>query len=135
MSKEVQIINHFHGNVGQQISRVENMVVRFDKDMNMQISHVENQQQPQATEQNTDCPFLVPEQLQALGTYNMQEFEQMYHHAAQTNAKVLAEFLKKYRDLKVLNLKSLNKKQIYAAIKAAFPGEVKFGYRNFATFF
>ena len=135
MSKEVQIINHFHGNVGQQISRVENMVVRFDKDMNMEISHVENQQKPQAEEQNADCPFVVPEQLQALGTYSMQEFVQMYHHAAQTDAKVLSEFLKKYRDLKVLNLKNLNKKQIYAAINAAFPGEVKFGYRNFATYY
>ena len=51
------------------------------------------------------------------------------------DAKVLAEFLKKYRDLKVLNLKNLNKKQIYAAINAAFPGEVKFGYRNFATYY
>ena len=32
-------------------------------------------------------------------------------------------------------LKNLNKKQIYAAINAAFPGEVKFGYRNFATYY
>lgn len=32
---------HFHGNVGQQIANVERMEVRFDKDMNMQISNVE----------------------------------------------------------------------------------------------
>lgn len=40
--KERPVFNfNFHGNVGQQIGNVEHMEVHFDKDMQMQVSNVE----------------------------------------------------------------------------------------------
>ena len=45
MSKDSQFIFHFHGSVGQQIARVEKMVVNFDKDMNMHIEQVGEKQE------------------------------------------------------------------------------------------
>lgn len=93
------------------------------------------QDKPEPAEEQQDCPFLVADKLQELNLYTYEEFVQMYRKAAQTNAKELAGFLKKYRDLKVLNLKNLNKKQIYNELKAAFTDDMKFGYPTFAVYF
>jgi len=82
-----------------------------------------------------DLPFLVASKLQELNLYSLQEFEGMYRKAVRGDAKNLASFLKKYRDLQVLDFKGYNKKQIFEELKAYFGDELDFGYPNFAAYY
>ena len=45
------------------------------------------------------CPFLVTEKLTKLGPYTPDQFENMFRKAAESDAKTLAAFLKKYRQM------------------------------------
>lgn len=38
----ITITNNFYGTVGQQIAHVDTLIAHFDKDMNMQVTYVEN---------------------------------------------------------------------------------------------
>ena len=81
------------------------------------------------------CPFIVTERLNELELYTIEQFTDMYRSAAAQEAKVLAEFLRKYEQLGVLNFRGLNKKEIFSTIVAFFPDQIKYGYSNFAYYF
>jgi len=83
----------------------------------------------------SDLPFLVVSKLQELNLYSLQEFEGIYRKAVQGDAKTLASFLKKYRDLQVLDFKGKNKKQIFAEIEDFFGDSITYKYPNFAAYF
>ena len=83
----------------------------------------------------SNLPFLVVSKLQDLNLYSLQEFEGMYREAVEGDAKTLASFLKKYRDLQVLDFKGKNKKQIFAEIEDFFGDSITYKYPNFAAYF
>ena len=66
--------------------------------------------------EHAPCPFLVPDKLTELGLYSLEQFETMFREAAESDAKTLAAFLKKYRQMGVLDFKGMDKKQIFAAM-------------------
>ena len=81
------------------------------------------------------CPFLVPEKLTELGLYTPEQFESMFREAAEGDAKTLALFLKKYRQMGVLDFKGKDKKQIFAILRSSFPSMKQYSYRNFIEYF
>jgi len=81
------------------------------------------------------CPFLVPERLTELGLYTMEQFETMFREAVESDAKTLAAFLKKYKQLGVLDFKGKDKKQIFAILRDSFPTMRQYSYRNFIAYF
>ena len=81
------------------------------------------------------CPFLVTEKLTELGLYTPEQFENMFREAAESDAKTLAAFLKKYRQMGVLDFHGYSKKQIFKCIRAHFPTMRKYGYDNFVAYF
>lgn len=83
----------------------------------------------------SNLPFLVVSKLQDLNLYSLQEFEGIYRKAVEGDAKTLASFLKKYRDLQVLDFKGKNKKQIFAEIEDFFGDSITYKYPNFAAYF
>ena len=86
-------------------------------------------------ESHAPCPFLVPEKLTELGLYTLEKFETMFREAAESDAKTLAAFLKKYKQLGVLDFKGMDKKQIFARLQAYFPTMRQYSYRNFIAYF
>ena len=86
-------------------------------------------------ESHTPCPFLVPEKLTELGLYTPEQFESMFREAAESDAKTLATFLKKYRQMGVLDFKGKDKKQIFAELRACFPTMKRYSYSNFIYYF
>ena len=85
--------------------------------------------------QNLTFPFIVPQKLEELGLYTLEEFQCMYREAVEGNAKTLASFLKKYHDLHVLDFEGKNKKQIFSTLQAFFPNQIKYEYNNFLSYF
>ena len=90
---------------------------------------------PNQPAEKTPLPFFVPAGLTELKTYSEAEFETLYHDAVKSGAPKLAEFIKHYRDLKVLDTKGLNKKATYDVLKAYFGDEMDFGYPNFTAYY
>ena len=86
-------------------------------------------------QQERNCPFVVTEKLRELNLYTYEEFVQMYRKAAETDAKTLAEFLTKYRQLGVLDFKNCEKKEILERLQAYFPTMKKYSYNNFVYYF
>lgn len=80
-------------------------------------------------------PFVVPAILAELNLYSMVEFEKMYRAAAAKEAPDLAQFLKQYKQLGVLDFGRLNKKQIFETLQAFFPNEIHYLYNNFIYYF
>ena len=80
-------------------------------------------------------PFIVSPKLEELGLYTLEEFQCMYREAVGGNAKTLASFLKKYRELKVLDFEGKNKKQIFTKLQDCFPDLIKYEYTNFQSYF
>ena len=85
--------------------------------------------------QNTVFPFIVSPKLEELGLYTLEEFQCMYREAVGGNAKTLAAFLKKYRELKVLDFEGKNKKQIFTKLQDCFPDQISYDYNNFISYF
>lgn len=88
-----------------------------------------------ATVHSQPLPFFVPEKLEELGLYTVEQFEEMYHAAAKADAKTLVAFLNRYHDLNVLNWGTYNKKEVYVVLKNYFGDEIRYGSRNFTTYF
>lgn len=85
--------------------------------------------------EHAPCPFLVPDKLTELGLYSLEQFETMFREAAESDAKTLATFLKKYRQMGVLDFKGKDKKQIFAELRACFPTMKRYSYSNFIYYF
>ena len=81
------------------------------------------------------CPFLVTEKLTEIGLYTPEQFENMFREAAESDAKTLAAFLKKYRQMGVLDFKGMDKKQIFAKLQEYFPTMRRYSYRNFIAYY
>ena len=81
------------------------------------------------------CPFLVANKLAELGLYTPEQFENMFREAAESDAKTLAAFLKKYRQMGVLDFKGMDKKQIFAKLQESFPTMRRYSYSNFIYYF
>ena len=100
------------------------------------VEDVEFEEVGTATEKRAEAyPFVVAAKLAELDLYSLPEFEKMYRKAADDGAPVFAKFLKQYQKLGVLDFGDLNKKQIFAELLAFFPNEIRYNYRNFATYF
>ena len=91
--------------------------------------------EPVQEQQERNCPFVVAEKLRELNLYTYEEFVHMYRKAAETDAKTLAEFLTKYRQLGVLDFKNYEKKEILERLQAYFPTMKKYSYSNFIYYF
>lgn len=91
--------------------------------------------EPVQEQQERNCPFVVAEKLRELNIYTYEEFVHMYRKAAETDAKTLAEFLTKYRQLGVLDFKNYEKKEILERLQAYFPTMKKYSYNNFVYYF
>ena len=85
--------------------------------------------------EHAPCPFLVPEKLTELGLYTPEQFKTKFREAAESDAKTLATFLKKYRQMGVLDFKGKDKKQIFAELRACFPTMKRYSYSNFIYYF
>lgn len=116
-----------HNNISMSASQLTDLVRSF------MAEDVEPAQAEEVTPSN--LPFLVVSKLQDLNLYSLQEFEGMYREAVEGDAKTLASFLKKYRDLQVLDFKDKNKKQIFAEIEDFFGDSITYKYPNFAAYF
>lgn len=86
-------------------------------------------------EPHAPCPFLVLDKLNKLGLYTPEQFETMFQEVAESDAKHLAEFLHRFKDMGVLNFAGLGKKEIFAVLQAHFPTMKKYSYSNFAYYF
>jgi len=100
------------------------------------VEDVEFEEVGAATEKRAEqFPFVVAAILAEMELYSLPEFEKMYRKAAADGAPVFAKFLKQYEKLGVLDFGALNKKQIFAELLAFFSTEIRYNYRNFATYF
>ena len=135
------VINHFHihGNyiAGDGIDIHDNPSSTFCQGQHFPIKTTDIATVEDVTpiEKHVPCPFLVPDKLTDLGLYSLEQFEIMYREAAESDAKTLATFLKKYRQMGVLDFYGYSKKQIFKCIRAHFPTMRKYGYDNFVAYF
>ena len=134
------VINHFHIHgdyiAGDGIDIHDNPFSTFCQGKRLQ-NNDSNECVEDVTpiESHEPCPFLVPEKLTELGLYSLEQFETMYREAAESDAKTLATFLKKYRQMGVLDFKGKDKKQIFAILRSSFPSMKQYSYRNFIEYF
>ena len=129
---------HFHGNyyAGDHIDIHDNPYCTFYQGQHFSTSPNDTcVEDVTPIESHEPCPFLVPEKLTELGLYTLEQFETMFREAAESDAKTLAAFLKKFRKLGVLDLHGYSKKQIFNRIKAYFPSMRRYGYDNFVAYF
>ena len=135
------VINHFHihGNyiAGDGIDIHDNPSSTFCQGQHFPIKTTDIVTVEDVTpiEKHIPCPFVVTEKLTDLGLYSLEQFEIMYREAAESDAKTLATFLKKYRQMGVLDFKGKDKKQIFAILRSSFPSMKQYSYRNFIEYF
>ena len=135
------VINHFHihGNyiAGDGIDIHDNPSSTFCQGQHFPIKTTDIVTVEDVTPivEHAPCPFLVTEKLTDLGLYSLEQFEIMYREAVESDAKTLATFLKKYRQMGVLDFKGKDKKQIFAILRSSFPSMRQYSYRNFIEYF
>jgi hypothetical protein len=135
------VINHFHihGNyiAGDGIDIHDNPSSTFCQGQHFPIKTTDIVTVEDVTpiEKHIPCPFVVTEKLTDLGLYSLEQFEIMYREAAESDAKTLATFLKKYRQMGVLDFKGMDKKQIFAKLQESFPTMRRYSYSNFIYYF
>ena len=81
------------------------------------------------------CEYINREKLAEQGMYTLDEFEDMFAKATQDKAPQLAAFLKKYEQLKILDFKGHDRKQIYKNLRAHFPQMRHYSYTNFTLYY
>ena len=135
------VINHFHilGNyiAGDHIDIHDNTSVNFYQEENTKetSTHETCVEDVVPIVEQAPCPFLVTEKLTELGLYTPEQFENMFREAAESDAKTLAAFLKKYRQMGVLDFKGMDKKQIFVKLQESFPTMRRYSYSNFIYYF
>ena len=127
--------NFFQSNVVYHDNSTEYNIDARGNDLASVLRACEAEDIEAVQEQERNCPFVVAEKLQELNLYTYEEFVQMYRKAAETDAKTLAEFLTKYRQLGVLDFKNYEKKEILERLQAYFPTMKKYSYSNFIYYF
>lgn len=130
---------HFHGiyYAGDHIDIHDNTSVNFYQGENTKetSTHETCVEDAVPIVKQAPCPFLVTEKLTELGLYTPEQFENMFREAAESDAKTLAAFLKKYRQMGVLDFKGMDKKQIFAKLQEYFPTMRRYSYSNFIYYF
>ena len=132
---------HFHGTfiAGDNFDIHDNSSVAFYQERQFQTTNPtansDTVEDVTPIVEHAPCPFLVPDKLSELGLYSLEQFETMFREAVESDAKTLAAFLKKYRQMGVLDFKGYSKKQIFTYIRAYFPTMRKYGYDNFVAYF
>ena len=135
------VINHFHihGNyiAGDHIDIHDNTSVNFYQEENTKetSTHETCVEDVVPIVEQAPCPFLVTEKLTEIGLYTPEQFENMFREAAESDAKTLAAFLKKYRQMGVLDFKGMDKKQIFVKLQESFPTMRRYSYNNFIYYF
>lgn len=135
------VINHFHihGNyiAGDHIDIHDNTSVNFyqGEQTRETSTHETCVEDVVPIVEQAPCPFLVTEKLTEIGLYTPEQFENMFREAAESDAKTLAAFLKKYRQMGVLDFKGMDKKQIFAELRSCFPTMRHYSYSNFIYYF
>ena len=135
------VINHFHilGNdiAGDHIDIHDNTSVNFYQGENTKetSTHETCVEDVVPIVEQAPCPFLVTEKLAEIGLYTPEQFENMFREAAESDAKTLAAFLKKYRQMGVLDFKGMDKKQIFVKLQESFPTMRRYSYSNFIYYF
>ena len=141
MTKYVINQFHFHGTfiAGDNFDIHDNSSVAFYQERQFQTTtptaNSDTVEDVTPIVEHAPCPFLVPDKLTELGLYSLEQFETMFREAVENDAKTLAAFLKKYRQMGVLDFKGYSKKQIFTYIRAYFPTMRKYGYDNFVAYF
>ena len=136
MSKDSKFEFHFHGSVGQQIARVDNMVVHFDKDMQMHIAQVgQTNALPQQADNEELCPYIQVERLNEVGTYTPEQFNRLLQQEATQQAPQFAKFLHKHEKSGYMNFGNHNKQQVFDTLRAYCPKMRQYTYGNFALYF
>ena len=130
---------HFHGiyYAGDHIDIHDNTSVNFYQGENTKetSTHETCVEDVVPIVEQAPCPFLVTEKLTELGLYTPEQFENMFREAAESDAKTLAAFLKKYRQMGVLDFKGMDKKQIFVKLQEYFPTMRRYSYSNFIYYF
>lgn len=88
-----------------------------------------------ATVVHNSLPFFVPEKLQALELYTIEQFEQMYRKAVESDAHTLADFLHKYEKLGIFDFRGYEKNDVFETLRNYFPTMKVYKYNNFVTYF
>lgn len=88
-----------------------------------------------ATTAQQPLPFFVPDKLQALELYTIEQFEQMYRKAVESDAHTLADFLHKYEKLEVFDFHGYEKREVYDSLRSFFPTMKEYSYTNFIYYF
>ena len=106
-------------------------------EMNNQIADLHRQLyepvvRAQAGEQ---CRYIDVDTLNKSGVYSLDEFEKMMRKACESEARVLAAFLRKYEKIGYLDFHGENKKRILAHLQECFPTMRLYKYPNFAAAF
>lgn len=127
--------NFFQSNVVYHDNSTEYNIDARGNDLASVLRACEAEDIEPVQEQERNCPFVVAEKLRELNLYTYEEFVHMYRKAAETDAKTLAEFLTKYRQLGVLDFKNCEKKEILERLQAYFPTMKKYSYNNFVYYF
>lgn len=126
----IQYIGGTHTHVEQSATSNQPSAFRVTEDVDYE-EMTPRENKPQAEH----FPFVMADKLAELQLYTLPEFEKKYREAAGKEAPAFAKFLKQYRSLGILDFEDLDMKQIFAELKAFFPAEIKYKYRNFATYF
>ena len=130
---------HFHGNyyAGDHIDIHDNTSVNLYQGEHSKetTAHETCVEDVVPIVEQAPCPFLVTEKLTEIGLYTPEQFENMFREAAESDAKTLAAFLKKYRQMGVLDFKGMDKKQIFAKLQEYFPTMRRYSYSNFIYYF
>jgi hypothetical protein len=130
---------HIHGNyiAGDHIDIHDNPNSTFCQHQPSAAAPIEEAEVTDITPIATQapCPFLVPDKLNKLQLYTLEQFASMYHEAAESDAKTLASFLRRFHHLGVLDFQDKDKKQIFAELHMAFPSMRPYTYRNFTAYF
>ena len=81
------------------------------------------------------CRYIDVDALNKSGVYTLEDFEKKLRKACESDARVLAVFLRKYEKIGYLDFHSENKKRILAHLQECFPTMKQYGYPNFAAAF
>ena len=106
-------------------------------EMNNQIADLHRQLyepvvRAQAGEQ---CRYIDVDALNKGGVYSLDDFEKKLRKACESEARVLAAFLRKYEKIGYLDFHGESKKRILAHLQECFPTMRRYGYPNFAAAF
>lgn len=133
ISGKIQAANIILGdNVQHKIEKVENGGIGVNIVNNGNIAS-ETTAVEQSDQPCSYCEYINREKLKELNLYTIDEFEAMFAKATKGTAPELAAFLKKYRDLKMLDFGKHDKKQIFENLRAHFKEMRQYEYPNFAA--